>query len=178
MLADKGLDILRGCHLLESISAKSANDSYLLTFFADPIDLWAVGPGATAKVLKGGSPPGMTCHRAVFGVMPGSLFVSPHEVGRRGSSWRVLTMLVVGPSTEHFFIWPCGFGVRSALFGGLGPLLESLQSLQRSHDSLVVRHGSAADDSPAWMKIEKPVTHLVRERKNQATEIIVTIVSR
>jgi len=49
----KGLDILRGCHLLESISAKSAKDSYLLAFFDNPIDLRAVGHGAMAKVAKG-----------------------------------------------------------------------------------------------------------------------------
>jgi hypothetical protein len=55
---------------------------------------------------------------------------------------------------------------------------ESLQSLQRSHDSLVVRLGYAADDSPAWMTIEKPGTPIVRKRKEQATEIVVTVVSR
>ena len=58
----EGLDALRSCHPLESISAKSANDSYLLAFFDDPIDLRAVGPGATAKAANG-------LRLAIFGVL-------------------------------------------------------------------------------------------------------------
>jgi hypothetical protein len=79
-------------------------------------------------------------------------------------------MLVVGPSTEHFFIWPCEFGVRSTPFGGVGPLLESLQSLQRSHDSLV-RPRWVLEDMTDWMIMETPVTNIMAKRRDQATEV-------
>ena len=49
----EGLDNLRGCQLPESVSAKNAKSTYLLAFFVNAIDLWAVVPGATAKVAKG-----------------------------------------------------------------------------------------------------------------------------
>jgi hypothetical protein len=43
---------------------------------------------------------------------------------------------------------------------------------------VLVKLGYAAGDAPDQMTMLKPVTHLVRRRKDQATEIVVTVVSR
>lgn len=83
-------------------------------------------------------------------------------------------VLVDDSFPEHYYWLPCRCGVRSALFGGLGPLLESLQPLHWPHDSLV-RLGWAVDVKTDWMKMENPVTNRVSKRRDQATEVAVSV---